>query len=162
MEGQNLDLIEFLLVIFFLNLNQQAKNGNGQVEKSQKKKMFENEIKKDTFDEGCEDKPNDDPSFKLQQKSDMITTPLEENDQPEMVPATSDAIDMIPTKSTIDMIPTKVSGKHNIVAAKLDRYGKPNTVPTKFDENSKPNTVPTKFEENSKPNIVQTRLEEND
>ena len=78
MESPNLDLVEFFLVFFFLNLNQ-----HGQVENSQKKKMLENEIKKDTLDEGCKDKPNDDT--------------LEDNDQPEIVPATSDAIDMIPT-----------------------------------------------------------------
>ena len=83
MASPNLDLVELFLVLFFLNLNQ-----HGQVENSQKKKMLKNEIKEDTLDEGCKDKPNDDT--------------LEDNDQPEIVPA---------TKSTIDMIPTKVQHK---------------------------------------------------
>ena len=57
MTSSNLDLIEFFLVIFLLNLNKHAKNENGQVENSQKKNMFE---KDDT-----ENKPNDDSSFEF-------------------------------------------------------------------------------------------------
>ena len=202
MAGSNLELIELWLVILFLNLNKHAKKENGQEENTQKKNMFENDDKKDTFDEGCtthddkkdafdedctshddtEDKPDDDSSFEFQQKSNMIPTTLDKNEQPNMVPATLDVSrkpNMIPT--TLDkigqpnMIPTKLNengkpnivatnldryGQHNIVATNLDRYGQHNMVPTNLDRYGQPNIVPTKLEENSTPNMIPTKLED--
>ena len=115
MAGPNLDLIEFFLVIFFLNLNKHAKNENGQVENSQKKNMFENDNKKDTFDEGCEDKPDDDSSFKFQQKSNTIPTTLEENEQPEMVPATFNVSGLDETRGNLK----RLAGVANLVRCSL-------------------------------------------
>ena len=111
MEGPNLDLIEFFLVIFFLNLNQHAKNENGQVENSQKKNMFEKDNKKDTFDEGCEDKPDEDSSFKFQQKSNMIPTTLEVIQECRLrVDANADT-DLITEEGTKAVIPSFGAGQ---------------------------------------------------
>ena len=113
MTSSNLDLIEFFLVIFLLNLNKHAKNENGQVENSQKKNMFE---KDDAFDEDCttddtENKPNDDSSFEFQQKSNMIPTTLEVIQECRLrVDANADT-DLITEEGTKAVIPSFGAGQ---------------------------------------------------
>ena len=116
MTSSNLDLIEFFLVIFLLNLNKHAKNENGQVENSQKKNMFEKDDKKDTFNEGCttddtENKPDDDSSFEFQQKSNMIPITLEVIQECRLrVDANADT-DLITEEGTKAVIPSFGAGQ---------------------------------------------------
>ena len=116
MTSSSLDLIEFFLVIFLLNLNKHAKNENRQVENSQKKNMSEKDDKKDTFNEGCttddtENKPNDDSSFEFQQKSNMIPITLEVIQECRLREDANADTDLITKEGTKAVIPSFGAGQ---------------------------------------------------